>query len=376
VLLQSRAITQMEHDKQKQITIDVVIPSTRIDNQKLSSITSVKIPPEVEVCYYVVVDNPGLSIEPEQWSAKIIRNEENKGAAMSRNIGFEAGSGDYVLFIDDDVIPNHHLIEEYLSVIKHHPDAPGYVGLTKFPPPTNSFTRGVHASDILTFFDIATSRNSMAWGTTSNLLVNRKAVDAIRFSSEFPKAGGGEDIDFCLRILARTDKPFVAAPKAIVEHGWWKKESRVYSRFFRWAYGDSRLPRLHPKHRFYNFPNMIETVLLGLPILFVMLGLGLLSIASVIIWIGLVILFETVIEMIRVKHRFPNSLTTSAIEATIIRSSNDLGRVVGNLRRWNMAGFFERFDYFTTKESIGFEREVAFSKFMLFLAASFLVIFL
>ena len=49
---------------------------------------------------------------------------------------------------------------------------------------------------------------------------------------------------------------------------------------------------------------------------------------------------------------------------------------MGNVKRGHISGVCERFDYFTTGESIAYERKVAGEKFFVFLAIlSILVVF-
>ncbi len=57
-----------------------------------------------------------------------------------------------------------------------------------------------------------------------------------------------------------------------------------------------------------------------------------------------------------------------SVQATLIRLSNDFGRILGNLRRLHVLGITERFDYFMTGEHILYERKIAFSKFVLLYA--------
>ena len=358
------------------ISIDVVIPSIRADQDLLSGIVGMPVPQGVEVRYYIVVDKPSNAEDdpplelPHNTNATILQNHGTLGAHASRNRGFETGNGAYVLFLDDDVRPSSGLLESYTRAIVKHPDSVGFVGIAKFPPPMNSFTRGVVASDILTFWDIARTHNSLAWGVTANLMVKREAVGDVRFRTIFPKGGGGEDIDFCLRVVERTGKWLDAVPTAEIVHPWWHDGKRSYRRFARWAYGDSRLPKLFPSHRYRNFPNMVETLVLGALVWAVLLALGLLPLVNLVYWIVMVMLLEFGAEGVRThtRTRAPPSVT---VEATLVRLSNDLGRILSNARRAHLSGLTERFDYFVTGESISYERKVAASKFVLFVFAAF-----
>ncbi len=363
----------------KPITVDVIVPTVRLDGRKLSAILSMNVPTGMEVNYYIIVDDPkkpvpnSVSVFTDRENVKILRNDGNLGVHVSRNRGLDEGSSDYVLFVDDDVEPYPNLLQAYKEALGKDPDAPGFVGSSRFPNPVNSFTRGTVASDILTFWDISETRSKLVWGITANLLVRKEAAGNIRFSSKFPNRGGGEDIDFCLKIVGRTGKLFRAAPNASVHHPWWDGGSRQYRRFARWAYGDGKLPTLHPHYRYYNAPNVIETIVLGSSILVIPVVLGLWSIVRIVEWLGLVGLIEFGAEAVRLRGRKQRAGLLTSIEATPVRISSDMGRLMGNLSRRHLRGFGERFDYFATGESIEYERKVAVSKFLLFITAMLIV---
>ena len=364
-------------DYQKILKIDIVIPSIRMDVEQLLSMLRMDVPPNVEIVYYVVTDSVGnksRQLMHNGWPVYNIINSKNLGAALSRNVGLDKGSGDYVFFIDDDVVPARDILYRYVDAILAEPDAAGYVGPTVFPEPVNSFTRGVWVSGMLTFFVLPKQVEWMSWGTTSNLLLNKKRIGSARFQSVFPKHGGGEDVDFCVQVLNDSKKWFKTVPDAVVEHGWWKRSQRSYTRFFRWASGDSRLPRLYRDRRFYNFPNMVETLGFGLPVCFGLVVGGLAPVSCVGFGLLGVVVSEFVMEYWRVKKTYVGYKFTlrDVFEAMIIRLANDLGRFVGVLLyQKDLGGVLARFDFFGTRQSVPYERKIACGKFIGY-CASFL----
>ena len=54
---------------------------------------------------------------------KYLRNERNAFQAVSRNRGFAASSGDYVLILDDDNLVDRAIFDELLACFARHPDA-------------------------------------------------------------------------------------------------------------------------------------------------------------------------------------------------------------------------------------------------------------
>ena len=208
----------------------------------------------------------------------------------------------------------------------------------------------------------------MSWGTTSNLMVRRNAMKGNRFSKAFPKHGGGEDIDFCLRVVTSSEKRFRTVPDAQVRHPWWAMAGRSYTRFFRWAVGDSSLVRLHPQYMYWDVPGMFETLVFGMAI---MLGSAAFTAGSIPftmagIWTGLVICSEFVIEQVRARINHPGFTVRDAFESAVIRLSNELGKFLGPLSRRDVMCMFKRFDYFCTGESIPFEKKISRAKFAMF----------
>lgn len=141
------------------------------------------------------------------------------------------------------------------------------MGLTQFPPADTAATAAIHLSNVTYFFGIATKiQVGVPWGVTANLVV-RRGQDGIAFNPAFPKTGGGEDIDFCLRKWKANVKEggeaLYAAPRVVVTHPWWNGGRRSHRRFYYWAKGDGALMKLWPEHTFYGVaPNSGELFIL------------------------------------------------------------------------------------------------------------------
>lgn len=350
--------------------MDIVVPSIRLDEKMLLPILALRGPPNVRVHYYVVADDPALVVpaalarRAAMGDVTLLRNERNLGAGRARNRGLEAGSGQLVVFIDDDVVPEPDLLDRYAEAAANDPEgSPGYVGITRFPPPCNAFTHGVVASDMLTFFDIAAARPAISWGVTANLCLRRGSVGQHRFSAHFPREGGGEDINLCLRVLADAGgKSFRCVPDAVVTHPWWSRGRRHYRRFFRWSFGDSVLPTLHPRLRFRGPPTLPEAMLAILPVLAALVAARALPAPLALMVVASIIATEFVVDYAKLLLRGSRAGVRTSIEATLVRVANDFGRLVGHVRAGRMAGLGERFDYFGTGESISYERRVAAAK--------------
>jgi glycosyltransferase involved in cell wall biosynthesis len=261
---------------ERKILVDVVVPSYRLNLGLLEKICSLHVPERWRTQFIIIVDNPGLLLQKVQEIAgevcpedvnqclmlassqlekylseksissayggnnvRVRTNKTNSGASASRNRGLDESAAEYVLFLDDDVIPEVTLLDEYdkyLGSLEMPEDEKlllGMVGLVKFPRHPN--LQLMHAAVLMSYltfmFEIASNPiyQHPAWGVTANLLVKR--VPGLRFDTAYAKTGGGEDVDFCLRLLQ--GGYLKAAPNAVVHHPFWDGSTiQLFSHFF------------------------------------------------------------------------------------------------------------------------------------------------
>ncbi|MFO8020806.1 MAG: glycosyltransferase [Promethearchaeia archaeon] len=395
-------------------TISIIIPTTRPENSTLESFFQFTVPDGFILEYFFIVDDPEadlshlrlLAEKYARFAINILRNATNLGTSASRNKGIEESTGEYILTLDDDCVAEPDLIEQYIHVMRRHPNHPGYIGLTSAPEPKTSFEKAINLSDMRHFFEIANHKDTFYWGITANLFIKRAAIDGIRFSSDHPKKGGGEDISFCLKVLDYCNRDsnesaesesllsepkqtkslsnytkFKCVPSAKVEHPYWEESIKGYLRFFRWGYGDVILHEKFPKYRFHQYPNLIEFIFLFLmihlsvwalnsifsliPFTFPVFGLFFGSVAAFIIW-------ELICEARKLKENVRTFSLIPLLKAVLIRQLNDMGRFLHQFPRiWKVTC---RWDYFCTGESLAYETKAALRKFEGFVAISLLII--
>jgi nucleoside-diphosphate-sugar epimerase/glycosyltransferase involved in cell wall biosynthesis len=387
------------HQVERKPTLDVVIPSYRVQMRFLKPILELKTTSTCSVMWIIVVDDPQLSTISElqheygaRTDVRIRIHNSNLGASASRNRGMAESAGEWVHFLDDDVTPHPDLLIEAEAVIRAHPNAAGFVGNTQFPPADSIFKTAVHLAQVTYFWDIATKlHEDLPWGVTANLLVRRDVKDDVRFDHRFPKTGGGEDIDLCIRkrdwFVARHKEGFRAAPKVIVTHPWWNDGSRSYRQFYMWAKGDGALVSMFPQHCFLDsFPNSAELILyclafgsVGLVLPFRWLAAsGYLGVAAVLLANTLHDLYHQITGHTPKDPRtilFGLSWTLAIIEGSFIRVISEGGRLVGQIERGEFKFLpvkpRKRFDWFVGRAGTGpieNERSRSRQKFVIWLS--------
>ena len=122
------------------------------------------------------------------------------GASETRNTGIAAGSGKWVLFLDDDIVVQQDLLQVYADSIGQHPDEIGFIGLIKFPQPTTDFTRAIGQPAPWIFFQLPKEKKLLPGEQRQTLWLDEPPLGDIKFSAVYPKSGGGEDVDFFLRV--------------------------------------------------------------------------------------------------------------------------------------------------------------------------------
>ncbi len=347
------------------LSIDVVIPSYRLQSEYLIPIVQMDIPAEAAVRFLVIADNPNAEI-PKDFEKlvdgkKVIlfRNKENRGVCKARNFGIDNSKADWILFIDDDVKPEKSLLLKYVEAIKANPEETGFFGEVIFPPPSNLFTKGISASVILTFFTIGQRVDHLKWAPTPNVMIKRSVIGKTRFDDKFDKFGASEEIDFFLKIYRSKGKELCAVKDAKVYHDWWNNGKRNYNRFMRWAGGFTLLIDAFPEYSFYNYPNLIESLVVGLPVFAVASVYFHAPIFLICFLLG-VIAGECSIEFLTLWATKGFAQGRFAIESALIRASMDIGKFKTQVKYQKIAAHFcRRFDHFCDGKHIDRMRLIA-----------------
>lgn len=347
--------------------VDVVVPTFRCEVDVLRSIVSLRSTTETRISFWIVVDNPtsphlksvqGLETFERNYSVRVRVHSVNLGASMARNTGMDYSDADYVIFLDDDVVPDSCLIDAYLGAIIRCPDAGVFVGSTHLPPPCNYLTSAYVTSDLIGSYTVAEKRRDPAWGVTANLCVKGRS-NRVRFQKEYPKTGGGEDIDYCLRVGRGKVGSVVAVPGAKACHPWWSGgDMNSLFHIIGWARGESLCLESDALKEYVYFTGPNGTELSMILAFFFVVGvavgppLTLCSVRSFALTELGILAMETAWHCNHVHHRVPQPAKKSILRriaisvlAAWVIMYQEAGRVAAHLRRGKLTNLFWRLDW-------------------------------
>lgn len=272
------------------LSMDVIIPSYRFDkNEKeIAAIVSLQQPKDWHIRFYLIADHPTAaipaSIRQLIYDERLFfyRNESNRGLSFTRNRGIELSSGEWILFLDDDIVPAADLLLQFTKAILEEPSATAFGAVVRLPAPVNDFTQALTDAGYTHFFQLAAIGKELAWPVGACMLYRRDKIGKVRFSENFGK-DGGEEVDFAIQVKNEYGGRIIAVPAAIIEHPWWHDGRPDFGRPFRYSRGNYWLISRHPSFvhwRFSNTTEMIFWLLLLTPLSFIA-GI------SIINWLGI-----------------------------------------------------------------------------------------
>ena len=151
-----------------------------------------------------------------EFTKKLIQNQYSwikwvqgpkKGPAANRNNGAEYAAGDWLIFIDDDCLPDTNILSEYQKTIENNPDIRAFEGRIYVNKPKKSF---LHESPL-------NEEGGFFW--SCNICIQKSLFKQLNgFDAEFPFAAM-EDVDFFRRIKQITDKHMFVYEAAVM-HPW------------------------------------------------------------------------------------------------------------------------------------------------------------
>lgn len=381
-------------DKSESVLVDVVIPTYRLKIDYLQKLTSLEVPASFSTTFIVIVDNPDrlmylfppniaqreedpqmlVDLSSKQLEAYLRKfskakahnvrvrcNVQNMGASASRNRGLDESSAEFILFLDDDVIPNPKILQAYAEKLSKCSNfngsnrLMGMIGTVRFPRRRNMPLKhaAVLSSQLHSMFEIATigSHPNPAWGVTANLMVRR--IPKLRFDEHFIKTGGGEDVDFCLR-LQKNGGLLYSVEDANVDHEFWEGSIiTLAKRFYRWATSDAKLFSRFSNYVYRSWPNAVEFVLFVNILHFISFSLQLKRLCYLTLGVLFVDTFVDIFDRGLYKERFASLNYAHSLPFVVMSQlignfyilSLETGRLLSHLRNLNLQYLCSRFDW-------------------------------
>ncbi|CAG8672143.1 7650_t:CDS:2 [Acaulospora morrowiae] len=396
----------LENVVPRMLTLDIIVPSYHVQMLYLEPIINLKKSDTVSTMTIIIVDDPNspqiADLKKYEYNAfiRIRGTKGNVGLSESRNQGMSESTADYILFLNDDVIPDPDILIEAEKVIRKFPMTCGFVGNVKFPESNQSiFKNAVKMSGIPCFLNISRDIDKdVPWGVTDNLII-RRLKDNIAFNHGFSKVGCVEDIDYCLRKKrfftqnVNNGEGFRSASTVQVTRQWWNNGKRSYLQFAKLSYGDGQLIKIYPEYAYRDVPNSAELLLLLLLLLILLLpetlmfSIRTLNMATLTVLFSIPLIFivnildEINFQIVREPgnhvtdlHGFSRILAAS--ESSTVRMFSEIGRLFGQICRneWNYITY--RFDWFANQfsdEKRNYERQRSREKFWTWVMLSTLI---
>lgn len=187
-------------------------------------------------------DEPDLELSAhtsERGCLVTYRNSPTRGASAARNEGIDLARNDILVFVDDDVLAAPDWLSTLVATLEGADDHTVVTGQVRSGAPESAggFAPSLNEDEKEAVYEGRAAANVL-W--TGNMAIFRATVDRIGTFDErlgpgkkrFP--GGGEDNDFCFRLLEAGHR-IVYEPNAVVYHRAWRPESDYVG--VRWRYG-------------------------------------------------------------------------------------------------------------------------------------------
>jgi GT2 family glycosyltransferase len=130
-----------------------------------------------------------------------------RGPAANRNNGAKYSTGEWLVFIDDDCLPECNILEEYKKAVERHPQVSAFEGRIFVDTPQTSFLQE------------SPLNNSGGYFWSCNICIRKDLFNNLAgFDENFPFAAM-EDVDFFLR-LKKVTRHYMFLPNAAVLHPW------------------------------------------------------------------------------------------------------------------------------------------------------------
>lgn len=330
--------------------IDIIVPSFRMEEHVLTGIFNLKQPVGFQIKYFLICDNPQINVPSvirslaEEGKIMLLINEINRGSSFTRNRGIDNSEGDWILFLDDDIIPAPDLLIKYAAAIELYPDRLGFVGLTQFPKPFNLITEALMLNGAMGHFHMSKFKKEQPWAPTANLMLKKSSLGKRRFREELNS--GGEDVELLVKNSQENKALYLSLPEAVVNHPWWNDGGSQLKRMFRYGHGNAmilQLPHIW-KYSYLDFSNTIESVFILVLIcpIFLIAGMSYITFFVLIIIVLLSELITNAIRSMKAVGKFSPALIW---QMTLHKNAQEVGFFWSLLRRGRLLSMCRMIDF-------------------------------
>ena len=165
----------------------------------------------------ILVDDasPDKSLEiAEGFPCRIIKNPIRLGRGPARNAGLKAAGGEYVIFIDSDVLVKPRTIETILRVFSEHPGTAAVVGLPSADNPYLNFSS--QFKSLYMHYILKENQRDIGFLHGCLMAIDRKIVFE-NHGLSFSNRRHGQDIELGL-MMKKLNLKIMLSPEAEVIH--------------------------------------------------------------------------------------------------------------------------------------------------------------
>jgi GT2 family glycosyltransferase len=185
----------------KDVRVDVVVPFFGSDEDLRGLLAALAhLDLRADDTLTVVDNRPGAGAGTAPPGMRLVAAPERQSSYHARNRGAAGAQGDWLLFLDADVIAPRDLIDRYLQ----EPPADGtavLAGAVRDEPPAAEASFAVRYSSLRGTLDQGnTLGGEWSYAQTANCAVRRSAFEAVGGFREDIRSGG--DADLCFRLRA------------------------------------------------------------------------------------------------------------------------------------------------------------------------------
>ncbi|MBL0267702.1 MAG: glycosyltransferase family 2 protein [Chitinophagaceae bacterium] len=332
------------------LSLDVIIPSYRFDqnDQQIAAIVSLAQPENWNIRFYLIADHPTAAIPASiqqlihDGRLQFSRNESNRGLSYTRNRGIDLSMGEWILFLDDDIVPAPDLLLQFTRAILDEPAATAFGGVVRLPAPVNDFTQALTDAGYTHFFQLAANEKELPWPVGASMLYRRDKIGSIRFSENFGK-DGGEEVDFAIQVKKEAGGRIIAVPAAIIDHPWWHDGRPDFSRPFRYSRGNYWLITRHPAFAQWRFSNTTEMIFL----LLLLTPLSYMAGVSIINWLGIMVCLlvaDAILYIIKQAKEKGRRSWRQWGYGWLVKMAEQMGYLVCCLQHGYLQGLWQKFD--------------------------------